>query len=242
MLDLAPLQIFFLLIGIGFVFAGISMVFFKAFPEKRSSNLKDMALQLGFSFREKGDGSILRDFNSLPFFRSCKNGVEENVMTRGMGEAFVAILDFTRALQEETLPEEAEEDKKITQTQTIVCFKTNRLDLPQFLLQPDRHFDPLYAKYLEETFDFCLIECHSFPAFSRYFKLYGKNEVKIRKIFQNSGIIHLCEKEKDLCMEADGENLIIYRFQKQMPAQETELFFDLAHQAHALLQHGSLAY
>lgn len=244
MLELAPIQIFFLLIGAGLVFAGVSMVFFKAFPEKRSSNLKDMAFQLGFSFREKGDGSIIKDFISLPFFSSCKNGIEENVMTRGMGEAFVAILDFTRSLQEEKLPaeEDEEEDKKITQTQTIVCFKTHQLALPQFLLQPDRHFDPHYAKYLEESFDFHLIECHSFPAFSRYFKLYGKNEEKIRKIFQNSGIIHLCEKEKDLCMEADGENLIIYRFQKQMPAQETELFFDLAHQAHAILQHGSLAY
>ena len=242
MLDLAPIQIFFLLIGVGFVFAGVSMVFFKAFPEKRSSNLKDMALQLGFSFREKGDGSIIKDFSSLPFFSSCKKGIEENVMTRGMGEAFVAILDFTCSLPEEKLTEETEEDKKITQTQTIVCFKTNQLDLPQFLLQPERHFDPQYGKYLEETFEFHHIECQGFPAFSRYFILYGKNEAKIRKIFQNSGIIHLCEKEKDLCMEADGENLIIYHFQKQMPAQETELFFDLAHQAHAILQHGSLAY
>jgi hypothetical protein len=218
------------------------MIFLKAFPVKRSSNMKEIALQLGFSFKEKGDGSIFRDFFSLPFFQSCKTYVEENIMTRGMGEAFVAILDFTRVLKEEIFQKERNEEKSITQTQTIVCFKTTQLDLPQFFLQPDRHFDPFYAKYLEETFGFHEIECHTFPAFSRYFRLYGKDENKIRKIFQNSGIIHLCEKEKDLCMEADGENLIIYRLLKQMPSQETELFFDLAHQAHAILQHGTLAY
>jgi hypothetical protein len=242
MLDLAPIQIFFLLIGVGFVFSGFSLIFSKAFPVKRSSSMKDMAFQLGFSFKEKGDGSIIRDFSSLPFFHSCKNGLEENIMTKGMGEAFVAILDFTRTLKKEALLEEADEEKSISQTQTIVCFKTNDLDLPQFFLQPDRHFDRLYAKYLEEKFDFHLIECLAFPDFSRYYKLYGKDEEKIRKIFLNSGIIHLCEKEKDLCMEADGENLIIYRHLKQMPSQETELFFDLAHQAHATLQHGSLEY
>ena len=242
MLDLAPIQIFFLLIGVGFVFSGFWMIFLKAFPVKRSSNMKEIALQLGFSYKEKGDGSILKDFFSLPFFQSCKTSAEENIMTRGMGEAFVAILDFTRVLKEETFQKEIDEQKGIAQTQTIVCFKTNHLDLPQFFLQPDRQFDPFYAKYLEETFGFKEIECHMFPAFSRYFRLYGKDEAKIRKIFQNSGIIHLCEKEKDLCMEADGENLIIYRLLKQMPSQETELFFDLAHQAHAILQHGTLAY
>ncbi|MBN2427077.1 MAG: hypothetical protein JXK94_01940 [Deltaproteobacteria bacterium] len=239
MLDLAPIQIFFLLIGIGLVFSGVSMVFFKAFPEKRSNHLKDIAFQLGFSFREKGDGSITRDFNTLPFFHSCKNGLEENVMTKGMGEAFVAILDFTRALQEDDLPKESDEEQKITQTQTLICFKSNHLDLPQFLIQPDRYFDLLYARYLEEIFNLQCIECQTFPVFSQYFKVYGKNDSKIRKIIQNSGINHLCEKEKDLCIEGNGNNLLVYRFQKQMAPQETELFFDLAHQVHNILEYGN---
>lgn len=238
MLDLAPIQIFFLLIGVGFVFTGISMVFLKAFPEKRSSHLKDIAFQLGFSFREKGDGSITRDFSSLPFFHSCKNGLEENVMTKGMGQAFVAILDFSRSRHKPDASGKSDENGNISQTQTLVCFKSNHLDLPPIFLQPDRYFDPLWAKYLEENYALHPVECQTFPTFSRYFRVYGKEEAKIRRIIQNSGLNHLCEKEKDLCIEGEGPLLIVYRFKKQMAPQETEIFFDLAHQVHNILEHG----
>ena len=235
-------QVLTLISGATLVFWGSAMIFNKHFTRKRASEMKEVALQLAFSFREAGDGSILQEFSTLPLFNSGNAGFEENLLTRGMGQAFVAVFDYKTKKNKATSSADGTEDEDPFLVQTLACFKTNNLFLPPFSLQPQVSMTPAYREKLEKKFNYHLIECQSFPQFAKSYRLYGKDDEKIRGIFLNSGIIILCEKEKDLCIEAKGEALIVYRHLKKIPPPEMEQFLETAIQVHDILDHSSIYY
>jgi len=235
-------QVLTLISGATLVFWGSAMMLSKRFTRKRTSEMKQVALQLAFSFRELGDGSIIQEFSSLPLFNSDGGGFGENLLTRGMGQAFIAVFDYkTKKEKHDPHSENVNEDEPYL-VQTLACFKTNNLALPPFSLQPKSSMTPSYIKRLEKKFGYHPIECCTFPDFSENYRLYGKDDEKIRGIFLNSGITILCEKEKDLCIEAKGEALIIYRHRKMILPQEMEQFLETAFQAHDILEHSAIYY
>jgi hypothetical protein len=234
-------QVLTLISGGTLVLWGSAMILGKHFTRKRTSEMKQVALQLAFSFREAGDGSILQELSSLPLFSTGNAGFEENLMTRGMSEAFIAVFDFkTQKKQAATSGQEPEEEPYLVQT--LACFKNGNLFLPPFSLQPQASMDPAYIEKLQNEFGYNPVECRSFPQFSENYRLYGKGEAKIREIFLNSGIIILCEKEKDLCIEAKGELIVVYRHQKRIPPQQMEQFLETAIQVHDVLEHSEIYY
>lgn len=237
-------QVLTLISGAILVFWGSAMIFAKRFVHKRTSEMKQVALQLAFSFREAGDGSILHEFSSLPLFSASNPGFEKNLLTRGMNQAFIALFDYKSKRSKTPLAPEDEEKPDPFLIQTMAAFKTNNLFLPPFSLLPEAFLDTPYVEKLRKKFDYQSIECRSFPQFSANYRLYGKtqDEEKIRGIFLNSGIIILCEKEGDLCIEANGELLIVYRHLKSLPPQELEQFLEMATQVHNILEHSYIYY
>ncbi|MBN1141453.1 MAG: hypothetical protein JXB25_06635 [Deltaproteobacteria bacterium] len=237
-------QVLTLASGATLIFWGLAMILAKRFVRKRTSEMKQVALQLAFSFREAGDGSILHEFSTLPLFSGSQRGFEENLLTRGMDQAFIAVFDYTTKKTKDLSLNWEEEETNPFRVQTMACFKTNNLFLPPFSLRPETSLDATYVEKLENKFGYQPIECRSFPQFAANYRLFGKkaDEEKIRGIFLNSGIIILCEKEGDLCMEAKGESLIVYRHLKRIPPQEMEQFLETAIQVHDILDHSAIYY
>jgi len=235
-------QVLTLISGTTLILWGSAMILGKRFTRKRTAEMKEVALQLAFSFREAGDGSILQQFSSLPLFNSGRPGFEENLLTRGMGQAFVAVFDYKTKIEGDPAAMEQDGEDESCLVQTLACFKTNNLFLPVFSLQPRAAMESSAMERLENKLGYRTIECRSFPLFSEIYQLYGQEEEKIRGIFLNSGIIILCEKERDLCIEGKGEKLIVYRHRKKIPPHEMEQFLETAIQVHDIMDHSAIYY
>ena len=129
-------QVLTLISGATLILWGSVMILGKRFTRKRAAEMKEVALQLAFSFREAGDGSILQAFSALPLFNSGSRGFEENLLTRGMGQAFVAVFDYKIKKEGSFVPAEKTEQEELYLVEIRTCFRANNLFLHPFSLQP----------------------------------------------------------------------------------------------------------
>ena len=232
-------QMLMLITGMTLVIWGVAMMLVNRFVDKRSAEMKQIALQLAFSFREMGDGSILSEFSGIPLFRFEQIEFEKNLLTRGMEQAFIAIFDYTTLLGQTAPSEDA-----VPTSRTVICFKTSNMMLPPFSVRQKSPLSEQYAAGLEEHLGYQRIEWADFPRFDAMYQMYGKDTDKetIKNLFLNSGLTILCEKEKDLCIEANGNALVVHRHLKTIPPQEMEQFLETAVQVHDLLEHSCQYY
>ena len=216
---LIPLAIILILVGVLFL-----RTMWK-WEEQRLKKLKDFAEQMGMEFSEKGDSALLESLSAFDLFSKSRtkstsfSGVKiTNVLygdseQLGYGEEFeVRILECTQDIGE---------DGQVHQT--VICFRSSQLSLPDFSMRPEYFFHKIGSVLGYQDIDF---ESHPTAAeFSKKYLLRGKDEQKIRVLFTDKVLTFFAAhpdvgnghlpfwhwSQHMVCVEGSGDQLILYR-------------------------------
>ena len=193
---LIPLAIILILVGVLFL-----RTMWK-WEEQQLKKFKDFAEQMGMEFSAKGDRTLRESLAAFDLF--SQNGVRiTNVLhgdseQLGYGEEFeVRTLDFTY------------QSGKSTISQTVICFRSSQLSLPDFSMRPEYFFHKIGSKLGYQDIDF---ESHPTTAeFSKKYLLRGKDEQTIRALFTDTALTFFAAHPDEVCVEGSDDQLIWYQ-------------------------------
>ena len=205
------------LVIIGLILVGLLILRAQKLSEQRLKKLKDFAEQMGMEFSEKGDSALLESLSAFDLF--SKSGVKiTNVLygdseQLGYGEEFeVRILECTQDIGE---------DGQVHQT--VICFRSPHLSLPDFSMRPEHFFHKIGSVLGYQDIDF---ESHPTAVeFSKKYLLRGKDEQTIRALFTDKVLTFFAAhpdvgnghlpfwhwSQHMVCVEGSGDQLILYR-------------------------------
>jgi hypothetical protein len=104
--------------------------------------------------------------------------------------------------------------------QSVVAFRSPRLNLPDFALRPENVFHRIGQVLGYQDIDF-----ESRPDFSKAFLLRGSDEARIREVFDDE-VLEFFEGTTGVCVEGGGDQLIYCRSSKKVEPANTRSFMD----------------
>lgn len=113
--------------------------------------------------------------------------------------------------------------------QTVFFIQSKKLELPQFLMKPERFFHRIGTFLGMQDIDFA-----SDPEFSQQYLLQGEDEALIRKKL-NPEFRHFFTIEKNWTLEGLNYFLIFYRHNKVLPPEEIYQFYAKGKEIYRLL-------
>jgi hypothetical protein len=191
--------------------------------KKRSDKIEAAARALGFTFRRKAtkeDKALIvgSHLAKAGYARSVHNVLQAS----GPAELTMFLFDYSYAIGHIK-----DHDRSIGQT--IIRMHSPLLRLPPFSISPERTFSKI-----GKVFGYSNINFSEVPDFSRKYLLRGLDEAAVRQLF-NSSIIQFFEQERDLTVEAAGDLMFLYRYNKIVKAEEMGTFVETGKRALALL-------
>ena len=211
---LIPLAIILILVGVLFL-----RTMWK-WEEQQLKKFKDFAEQMGMEFSAKGDRALRESLAAFDLFSkgdaappipSLTNVLHGDSEQLGYGEEFeVRTLDFTY------------QSGKSTINQTVICFRSSQLSLPDFSMRPEYFFHKIGSKLGYQDIDF---ESHPTAAeFSKKYLLRGEGEQKIRALFTDKVLTFFAANPDEVCVEGSGDQLILYRDGKIIELEDIPAF------------------
>ena len=186
---------------------------------------KDFAEQMGMEFSANGDSALLNQLDpTFDLFSKAERAFELGLLRTGItnvlhgdseqlgyGEEFeVRTLDFTY------------QSGKGTISQTVICFRSSQLSLPDFSMRPEYFFHKIGSKLGSQDIDF---ESHPTAAeFSKKYLLRGEGEQKIRALFTDKVLTFFAANPDEVCVEGSGDQLILYRDGKIIEPEDIPAF------------------
>ena len=191
---------------------GLLAFYFVWWPQlKRNKNLKKIANDLNIPFYPKGDDSL---YDHLEYFHLFSTGSKlkiANMLHQEDKETELAFFDFTFGiLGGSHIP-------VIEREQSVVYFCSPRLDLPQFVLQPE--------KKLHQFGDLQDIDFSSHTKFSDDYLLQGNPEESVRNLF-NDQLLNYFESKPGLCVEGGANQMLFYRLNERISPNKLSEFLE----------------
>ena len=184
----------------------------KYFERKRREALRDWSRLMGYSFSEKGDDDLKLSLSRFHLFSKGHSRKIRNVMTRRSDETEITLMDYRYTT--------GGGKNSHTWNQTVISYRCPRLSLPPFALRPENIFHKIGGAFGYEDIDF---DAH--PLFSKQYLLRGPDEVAIRQLFTQSRL-EFYGRNKGLCTEGDGDQLIFYRSSKRVAPEKLRAFIE----------------
>lgn len=176
----------------------ISIWIFTYFYEKnRREILEYIATHLGFSFSKIGREHTQSQHANFELFSQGRRKKIINEMWGTHDDNQISIFGYRYTV--------GSGKSSTTFNQTVISIKCDKFCTPHFELKPENIFHKIGQVFGSEDIDF-----DAFPDFSKKYLLKGKNEVKIRELF-TSEVISFFEWNLGLCVEAQGNILIVYK-------------------------------
>jgi len=192
------------------------------FQKKRSDKIEAAARALGFTFRRKAtkeDKALIvgSHLAKAGYARTVHNVLQPS----GPAELAMFLFDYSYSIGTSGYGQ--------TVGQTIIRMQSPLLKLPPFSISPENIFSKI-----DKVFGYSDINFSEVSEFSRTYLLRGPDEAAVRQLF-NSSIIQFFEQERDLTVEAAGDLMFLYRYNKQVTAEEMGTFVETGKRALALL-------
>lgn len=105
-----------------------------------------------------------------------------------------------------------------THFQTVYVLTSTQLNLPDFELQPEN-----FLHKIGQAFGYQDIDFDTNTGFSKAYLLRGKNEAAIRELFSEE-LLRYFENNQGLCVEGQGDTILIYRDNKRIAPDEMQPF------------------
>jgi len=201
---------------------------------QRARRLQQQAEALGYAYLEKGDARLAQNAGRFLLFTQGREGSAANLLRRATeaGTAPVAeLFDYT------FLVSFGRYDR--AWQQSVVRLTDASLDLPPFSLVPEAVLDAMleHARdpdLRERLIGTAGIRFRDHPQFAKQMSLQSPDRRSTRALF-GADLIAYLEDRPDLCLEAAGPNLLLYRFDTLLPPEDSPTFLDEALTIHALI-------
>ena len=200
--------------GIFLIMGGIiGVIIFIAnmYEKKRREKLQEVAASLAMTFESKDEGKALRHY--LQGFRLTSLGRGRKVYNifTGTAEALqLRIFDYRYTV--------GGGKSSSTYNQTVFLVESPDMNLTKFKMRPENVFHRIGSSFGMQDIDF-----EEFPVFSKQYLLQGDDEGAIRALFDREKLSHFTE-DKGLCVEGNGNKLLIYRNGKRLSPEEIPIF------------------
>jgi hypothetical protein len=189
--------------------------------KRRTEALKRVAEELGFEFFPK-DVGMLRNLDGFHLFSQGHSKRIKNLMRGEAGGLAVEIFDYRYVTG----------GGKSSQTwnQTVLCFRLDGPDLPDFSLRPENLFHRIGALFGYQDINF-----EDYPRFSKSYLLRGPDENEIRELFSER-VLTFYQARPGLSTEGGGDRLLFYRHNKRVDPQKVHEFLEEGFQVLAVFR------
>ena len=194
--------------------------YFFWYPQlKRSENLRKIAIDLNIPFYPKGDDSLYDHLEYFYLFSNNSKSQITNMLHQEDKETELAFFDFTFEIGGGI--SRISRDHGISYAsryqQSVVYFCSPKLDLPQFVLQPEKKF--------HEFGDLQDIDFSSHTKFSDDYLLQGNPEESVRNLF-NDQLLDFFESKPGLCVEGGANQMLFYRLNERVSPNNLSQFLE----------------
>lgn len=194
--------ILFIVIGLAVVGVVISIAVY--FDRKRTRAISEKAEEMGLQF-EKTANHLTADITSrFELFQRGRGAKSANLVYGATNGTGVWMFDFQYST--------GSGKNRRVHNQTVCCFSSTELQLPRFNL----YRESLLSRIGSGVFGMQDIDFETHPDFSKTYVLKGDSEVEIRECFHEQILSFFETQDKNLCVEGDGERLLVYRRSKRV--------------------------
>ena len=198
--------------------------YFFWYPQlRRSENLRKIAIDLNIPFYPKGDDSLYDHLEYFHLFSMNSKSRITNMLHQEDKETELAFFDFTFEIGAggSGTPSESGAGGGVSYAtehkQSVVYFCSPKLDLPQFVLQPE--------KELHQFGDLQDIDFSSHTKFSDDYLLQGNPEESVRNLF-NDQLLNYFESKPGLCVEGGANQMLFYRLNERISPNKLSEFLE----------------
>jgi|ETNmetMinimDraft_28_1059901.scaffolds.fasta_scaffold12241_2 hypothetical protein len=196
--------------------------------EQRTKKLKDFAEQMGMEFSVEDEWDIGESLSAFDLFweADITNVLSGDSEQLGYGEEFeVTVLDCSYVESASFLDDPlgfGGENSTKTIVQTVICFHSPQLNLPDFSMRPEEWHHKLRSKLGYQDIDF---ESHPTAVeFSKKYLLRGEDEQKIRALFTDTALTFFAAHPDEVCVEGSDDQLIWYQPGKIIEPEDIPAF------------------
>ena len=185
--------------------------YFFWYPQlRRSENLRKIAIDLNIPFYPKGDDSLYDHLEYFHLFSMNSKSRITNMLHQEDEETELAFFDFTFEIG-------GGGSYGTRYQQSVVYFCSHKLDLPQFVLQPEKKF--------HQFGDLQDIDFSSHTKFSDDYLLQGNPEESVRNLF-NEQLLNFFESKPGLCVEGGANQMLFYRLNERISPNKLSQFLE----------------
>ena len=194
--------------------------YFFWYPQlRRSENLRKIAIDLNIPFYPKGDDSLYDHLEYFHLFSMNSKSRITNMLHQEDEETELAFFDFDFTFE---IGGGGSRDNGISYyanryQQSVVYFCSPKLDLPQFVLQPEKKF--------HQFGDLQDIDFSSHTKFSDDYLLQGNPEESVRNLF-NDQLLDFFESKPRLCVEGGANQMLFYRLNERVSPNNLSQFLE----------------
>lgn len=188
-----------------------SLIFSYVYEKKRTEALELIAKNLGYSFSKSGRETTKSTHENFALFSKGHSRKLKNEIWGNNKDNKVSIFGYSYS--------QRNGENSSTYKQTVLSIEDNKLNLPQFELEPENTFHKIGQVFGYQDIDF-----ESFPIFSKKYLLRGCDEMRIRELFTPE-VIKYFEKNQNLHIEAQGNTVIFYKPSKRCNPDEIKKFY-----------------
>lgn len=188
------------------ILAGVAVIVWIAntMEKNRISALEAVAQELGLDFIDKPGKDFAHHIGKTRLFNQGRSRRATNVMQGEANGVAVSIFGYWYTT--------GHGKRSHTHSQTVICFHSEQMNLPDFELRPEHLFHKIGSAFGYNDIDFA-----SHPTFSKKYLLRGPNEEAIRDLFEPEKLEFFENLGKPLVsIEAEASRLIFYRAGKRL--------------------------
>jgi hypothetical protein len=205
------------LLAVGVALAvGIAIYLSRRFEKARQQALHEAAGQLRLSFSPDGDAAFAPRLGAFGLFQEGHSKKLTSLMRGTVDDLEVAIFDYRYTT--------GGGKHSHTHRQTAQVLGFPGAGVPVFSLRPENVFHKIGGWFGSQDIDF-----DSRPEFSRAYLLRGPDEDAIRRLFTERVLAYF-EAHPGLCLETDGNRLLVYRHDRRVAPEELRDFLALGRQ------------
>ena len=195
-----------------FLLVGFLCFIFWRMGKKRTEQFALISAELKLNFFPKGSTSLFERLKPFHLFSKGRSRKIKNLMEGEANKVELAIFDYQYTT--------GGGENSHTYRQSILFFRSPKLNLPDFSLRPENVFHKIGSAFGDKDIDF---ETH--PLFSKSYLLRGDNEAAIRGLFNNE-LLNFIESQQKISIEGSGDQLVFYRHKKRVKPEEVEEFME----------------
>jgi hypothetical protein len=178
--------------------------------QQRRKALSELADALGLSFQGEDNTSLWDEFAGLPLFTQGRSKTVSNRIQADTDEVSLSLFDYRYTT--------GSGKSSQTHRQTVACFQSPQLNLPQFEIRPQSLLHGIGKVFGVQDIDFA-----SHPRFSKSFLLRGAHEQAIRRLFTGP-LLSFLETQPQITIEGRGHQLLVYRAGKRVNPEQIRDF------------------